>query len=135
MTNIYELFSTNEELEKQGIEIDYGSAGVFIIARAGGSNNKFAKNLEAKTRPYRRQIEAGTMDNDVGEKLLRESFVNSVLLGWRNVKDKEDNDIPYNRENALKLFEELPELFKDLQQQAMSFANFRTVELEEDAKN
>lgn len=134
-TSLYELFGTDANMEKKGIEIDYGKAGVFRIARAGGSNQRYNKVMEQLTKPYRRQIETGTIAADVQEKLLMQAFAKTVVLGWDGVKDREGNAIPFSYENCIKLFTDLPELFRDLMEQATKFHNFRHTELEEDVKN
>lgn len=135
MASIYDQFQTDAEHETKGIEIDYGDGGVFRIKRAGGANNEFAKALEARTRPYRRQIEMGTIDQKVADKLLIETFVDTVLITWEGVKDREGKDIKYSKEAAVKLFTDLPELFVDIREKAMNVANFLIGNVEDDAKN
>ncbi|HPQ38574.1 MAG TPA: hypothetical protein PLW97_13105, partial [Synergistaceae bacterium] len=62
------------------------------------------------------------------------AFVETVLLEWKGV-ELDGEELSFSKENALKLFRELPDLFNDLFNQAKSTANFRAAELEEDAKN
>ena len=46
-TTIYDIFGTSPDKEKSGIEADFGKAGKFYIARAGGANSKFQrKNIK-----------------------------------------------------------------------------------------
>lgn len=133
--SLYDLFGTDKELEKDGIVLNYGKGGKIKIARAGGANSRFAKALETKMRPYRRQFEAGTMDETVANDLLLEAFAETVVLGWEGVQDREGNELAFTRENVTKLFKDLPDLFTDVREQAMKFANFRVTQVEADAGN
>lgn len=133
--SIYDLFGMDDDMEKKGIWIDYGDAGSFLIARAGGSNQKFANILQAKTRPYKFQIDNELIDQKVGQKLMYEAFAEAVVLGWEGVCDRNGQPIPFTKENCVKLFEDLPDLFHDLREQATKLANFRQQSLEEAAKN
>jgi hypothetical protein len=133
--SIYEVFETSENMEREGIIVDYGEAGKFKIARAGGSNARFLKVSERLTAPYRSRIDRGDMEIDELQKLNREAFVDGILLGWENVVGKDGKDLAYNRDAALKLFTDLPDLCMDLQEQAQRAANFRLRELEKDSKN
>lgn len=135
MASIYEMFETDPEHETKGIDIDYGEGGIFRIKRAGGANDAFTKVLEVKTRPYRRQIDMSTLDTKVAEKLLIETFVDTVLIGWEGVKDKKGKQMEYTKENAVKLFSDLPELFTDLREKSMNVANFILGDIEDDLKN
>lgn len=133
--SMYSLFGTDKAMEQSGIVLDYGSAGKIKVARAGGSNSRFAKALEAKMRPYRRQFEAGTMDDEVANKLLIEAFAEGVILGWEKVKGPDGKELKFSRENVIKLFTDLPDLFADVREQAMKVSNFRAEQVEEDAGN
>lgn len=131
----YGAFGTDESLEKKGIEIDYGDAGTFLVARAGGANKKFQKMVEQKFRPYRRQVQAGTMDNDVADRLLAEVFASTVLIDWDGVTDEQGEEMACTAENAVKLFTDLPDLFSDLREQAQEASNFQALEVENDLGN
>jgi len=131
----YETFKTDEELEKKGIEIDFGDTGCFLVARAGGANQRFKKASEKKFRPYRRQIESGTIDPKVANRLMVEVFAESVILDWQNVTDENGEEMACTYDNVVKLFTDLPDLFSEIQQEAMKFANYKAMEVEEDLKN
>jgi hypothetical protein len=140
MTDLFRLFATDEKLEMDGVWIEYGlnDAGLpirFRIARAGGRNTEYAKALERATRPYRRAIQTGTIDPKIAENIYMRVFVDSVLLGWENVQDKDGTVIPFSRESAIDLFRRLPALYDDLREQAGSLAIFREEILEGDLKN
>lgn len=134
--SFYETFGTNENLEAgQGVDLDYGKDGTITIHRAGGENKKFARVLNAKMKPYRRQLQNGTMDDAVAEKLMAETYAEAVIIGWKDVKGKDGKKLEFTKENVIQLLTDLPELFKDIQDQANTIANFRKEEIEAEAKN
>lgn len=138
--SLFKQFKTDASLETKGIIIQYGytEEGKPIqikICRAGGANTAYSRVLEAKVKPYRRQIQNDTMDRDTMIAIMREVFADTVVIGWDNVQDAEGNDMAFNRENVIKLFELLPELFEDIQTQANNIAIFREEILEAEAKN
>lgn len=135
MANLYELFETDKNLETEGIWYTFDKDTKFLLARAGGSNARFAKAVEAKTRPYRRQIDNGTIDNDLGNALLIEAFAETVVLSWAGVTDKSGKEMKYSVANCISLLTDLPDLFTELREEATRVANFRNEEIEADAGN
>lgn len=142
--SMFSQFKTDTNLERQGIIIDYGDFRI-TIARAGGGNKKFARILEHKTKPYRRALATETMNNDLSMAVLREVYAESIVLNWETKVDgkfkkgieSEDGGKPiaFNTENVVATFEKLPDLFKDVQEQAAKVALFRQTILEDDAGN
>jgi hypothetical protein len=51
------------------------------------------------------------------------------------VRDENNTAIPFNVENAMKLFAALPDLYADLLAQSDKVSNFRSETAEGDAKN
>ena len=141
--SMYGQFQTDTNLESQGIVIDYGTFRI-TVARAGGANKRFAKTLEAKTKPFKRAIQTDTMDNERGLEILRETYAEAVVLNWETKKDgvfvqgiesQDGGILPFNKENVVFTFQNLPDLFTDIQQQAEKSALFRKFLQEQDAKN
>lgn len=138
--SLYKQFKTDKNVEKEGIVLNYGknSKGEDIeirIARAGGANVQYAKLLEVKTKPYRRQIQNETLDNEVAEKITKEVYAKAVVMGWTGVEDENGKPLEFSSENCIKLFDDLPDLWMDIQQQSTKAALFRADILEQDAKN
>ena len=140
--SLYKQFATNSEKEMEGVEVQMteaenedGSIPTFVVSRMGKSNKRYSKALEAATRPYRRQIELGTMNNDKAEEIFMGVFVDTVLKGWKNVRDESGAELPFNKQSATKLFKDLPEVYERLQEEAKLSANFRDAALEEEVKN
>ena len=130
--SLYKTFKTNESYETEGIWLEYGyldddeSKPIRIkIARAGGQNKAFAKALEKATKPHRKALQAGMLDDRVADRLYKGVFAETVVLDWMNVTDPDGNLLEFTQENVLKVFNDLPDLFVDLREQASSAALFR----------
>lgn len=136
MTSFYDTFSTDKDLEAgKGVTLDYGAAGSITIHRAGGANRKFLTTMDAKLKPYRRQIQAKTMDDSVADRLMAEIYADSIIVGWKGVKDASGKALSYTRDNVIKVLTDLPELFNDIKEQSSIVANFRKEQIETEAKN
>ena len=138
--NLYKQFQTDRHLETDGVDVVYGknSAGepiTFRIARSGGANTEYRRVLDLKTKPYRRQLQNGTVDVAILEDLVLQTFAETVVLGWSGVEDAEGNPLAYSKEAALKLMQDLPELYQDLLEVSQRASTFRQEEREADAKN
>ena len=138
--SLYTLFKTNESFETDGVWIEYGQneAGDPIrikIARAGGQNVTFNKALEKASRPYKKAIQMGTLDNKSADNIYKEVFAETVVLDWMNIEDAKGKPIEFKKENVLKLFGDLPDLFADLREQATDISIFREEVMEEDLGN
>ncbi len=142
--SMYEQFQTDTSLERKGIVVDYGEFRV-TIARAGGSNKKFAKVLDAKTKPYKRAIETDTMDQERGNDILKEVYAIAVVLNWeiygengewtQGIEGPDGEILEFNSDNVYQTFKNLPDLFVDLQMQAQKAALFRASIQEAEAGN
>ena len=146
-TSMYSTFRTDDELERKGIVIEYDSFRV-TIARAGGSNKAFERALEAKSRPFRRAIQAETFGRDRMNALVRETFVETCVRNWevntgteaapnwqQGIEAEDGSLLPFNRDNVLATFIALPDLYNDLQEQASKVSLFRAEVREQEAKN
>lgn len=140
MKGLYSQFKTDSETEKNGIWVPVALTEdhkqvMFKLARAGGSNQKYLKVLEARTKPLRRLIANETLDVKLADEVMMEVFADAVVLGWENVTDEEGNPLPFSRENVIKVFKDLPDLFNDVREQATKAALYRKDVLEAEAKN
>ena len=142
MSGLHKQFKTNKNKEINGVEIEFtdapnddGTFPTFIISRMGKSNKAYSKALEHATRPYRRQIELQVMKEEIAESIFIEVFVNTILHGWFNVYDETGQEIPFNKQTAIALLTELPDVYSRLQEEAKLSANFRDNVLEIEAKN
>jgi hypothetical protein len=131
----YQQFQTDANLETSGIRLNLGTAGTFIIARAGGSNEKFARRMLAATKPFRRAIASETMNSKEAEQLTARVFAETVVLGWEGVTGPDGKELAFNVDNAVKLFTDLPDLFAEIRRASSDAALFRKEILESEAGN
>ena len=147
-SNMYEMFATDKDLERNGVRLDYGSFRV-TVARAGGANKRYAKVLDKMTKPYRRAMETETMDPDVALDILQEVAALTLVTNWE-VKVGEGDDakwqkgihnpeggkpLPVKPENIIAAFKALPDLYQDVSIQAGKMALYRKAVLEADSGN
>jgi len=135
MTNPYELFGTDKDLENgSGVSIDYPGFSI-TLHRAGGSNKQFGKVFVNKLKPHRQKHARGVLEEGVAHTILVETYAETVIIGWEGVKDAKNKTIAFSVENCIKLLTDLPELFEDIQVQANNFATFKAEVEEIEEKN
>lgn len=133
--SLYEKFSTDETIEKEGVWLDYGEGEKFLIARAGGANTKFVQRLQHLTKPFNRQIQMGTFSEEQGRELAAQAFAETVILTWEGVKNREGDVMDFSVANCKQFLIDLPEIFVDIREFAASYANFQTEERTEEGKS
>lgn len=146
--SLFRQFKTDTQIEKEGIDLDYGPnkdlpadengnhpSIIIRIARAGGANEAFNKRIEALSKKHRRKIQNDIMEASELREMTMQAVADTVVLGWQNVTDAAGNPLPFSRDNVLKLFKELPDLFNDVQEQAAKAALFRVHLRENDLGN
>jgi len=117
-------FGTVKAMETEGFDLQFGPDTVVRIARAGGANVRYENAMRKHSEPYRRAIAAGTLDDDLAQKLWQRIYAESIVLGWSGV-EIDDEPIPYTVDNAIRLFNELPEFWRIVREEATKLANFR----------
>lgn len=135
MTDLYAMFKTDSDKEKAGFWYEFTPDVKFKLARAGGANMKFAKCVEAKTRPHRRKIDNGTIDPELAHSLLVDAYAEAIVLDWDGVTDSKGKKLTFSKQNVVKLLTDLPDLFHELSKQASALDNFLADEIAEDAGN
>lgn len=137
----YALFETDKSIEQAGVRIDYGPF-YFQVARAGGANTRFRDTLRNRMAPHKRALATETMSDDLADKISTEVFAETVVLGWGSVEfgegkiaGRDGKAVPFSSDAVKQLFKDLPDLARDVMQQAQTTALFRTAIAEVDAKN
>lgn len=146
--SLRKTFKTDKTAEIDGVWLevavnDHNGKPVRIkLARMSSSNKRYTKALNAATRPHQSAIQNDALDQELAKSLLQEVFVETVLLDWENLPKSDltgvETDVeplPFNKENALALFAEMPDLYDDWESRAQKAAAFREKEREEAAGN
>jgi hypothetical protein len=152
------MFGTDKELEKNGIELQYGDI-VMLCARSGGANSKYSRALERLTKPVRRLIQTETLPPDQLEEIFRVAFAEAVVNNWwtiqRDASGTEigrepwiehpvvEGDSPepqmrrlnFNKGNFCLVMRDLPDLFDDLRIQTNKPQLYKKENLEQAAGN
>lgn len=141
------IFKMNGNKESEGVWIEFpanedGSIPRFKISRMAKSNKAYSRALDKATKPHRRAIQLDTLPDDMAEKLVKDVFAETVLKDWENVKMSDvtgDEDAegfaPFIPQNAMRLFDNLPEVYEALHEQANKASLFRDETLEKSAKD
>lgn len=153
--NPYAMFDQNEDLEKVGVVVDYGTFRC-TIARAGGGNQLFKSVFKQLSKPYRRQLDNEALDDKTSERLMADVYSRAVILKWETAKTDDDGEpvlkdgktqwepvlltrdgteLQPTPENIADFLVSMPELFNDIKAMAMKASNYLKAEIEEDAKN
>ena len=135
----YEHYDTSDIDFNEGQWIDYGDFQIKVLY-AGSENKKYEKTLEQLTRKYRRLL--GNDDVQLSDKMKEkmediyaECFAKSVIIDWKDMTDRDGNDLEFTEANVKKVLVDLPMLFKDLREVASSISTFREEVRKEDEKN
>lgn len=146
MSSMYGQYKTDESFEQNGVHTQFGNARI-LLARAGGANKRFARAFERETRPMRRALESGVVDNDQSRIAMQRIYADAVVLGWETnvgngtedwqpgIEGPDGDILPFTRENVIATFQALPDLFNDVIQEASRINNYRMQLLEDDQKN
>lgn len=130
----YALYASDAKAEQAGTWVPVGPFK-FKLARAGGANERFQKEAAKRFKPFQAAISNDTMPKEMAEDLVIEIFVDTIVLDWADVGDRDGVAIPFSKDAARKLFRDLPNLFEDLQKEAVKAGNFRKENLEAAAGN
>jgi hypothetical protein len=144
-TSPFDMFATDKAKEADGIVLNYSDVFWIKIGRAGGSNDRYKSIMTEKLRPYRRAIQTDTIDEAASTRVMREAVAEGIVQEWGtgvypNGKGfipgpRGQEPIGFSVDNIVKVFEQLPDLFTDVYEQANKVSLFRSTEIEADAGN
>lgn len=139
------------ELETEGTWFDYcptitedGDEGFirFKMRRPGGANVEYLAANEKASKPYRHLTNGvggkKELPFEIQQKIVKNVFVNHLLVDWENVVDEDGGVMEFSSENALKLFDEetgVPDVYIELLQACQSEELFLASNKEDDSKN
>ncbi len=139
--------AVNPAFEIDGVWIEYDGYRV-KVARSGGSNKKYLKMLEEKTRPISRAIELRMVSEEKMSALLKEVFAKTVILGWQvggggvwldGIEDIKGSSktVEFDYENVMEVITDprFNDVWLDIQSAAGNASNYLETMKENDAKN
>lgn len=128
MTNLFKKYETSPKKETDGVEITIDGA-VFICRRAGGGNRRYRAAIGlAASSP---ELQTRLKSEDTGEQVSAEdeatmtAFADAVVLGWRDVLDRNDQPLEFNKANFMDLMLSCPDVWLNLRNSARDLDNFR----------
>lgn len=124
-TNLDKFFKTSSSLENDGVDFALDDKTSFRVRRFGSNNPKVKAAMASHYKPYAKQVEMGTLPVEKSNEITMKLFIDSCLVSWEGVTDEKGQAIVCNKENALKLFKELPDLFETLWKYANTFENYK----------
>jgi len=146
---LYSAFKTDKDAEKKGVILNYSADNFRVtVARAGGANKRFEKALDRIRTPHKRAIQTEKIDLETATAILMEAYAEAIVVNWETCTDKEkdtwvsgieqegtDELLTVNKENLLKTFKNLPDVFQDIRSQAEKENLFLASVREANAKN
>lgn len=131
---IWDQYGTSPVLEQEGVWLEFQGCRI-KVARAGGANKRYTSLVDSRIRPYRRQIEKGTLGEEFSKKLIMDCFAETVVLDWENMVDQDGETLlPFSIGNVKKVFEALPNFYEEVMSLCTDIANFRSHNIEDDSK-
>lgn len=122
-TNLDSIFKTNKEMEKDGIWFEIGDTG-FLVKRFSDTNMSVKAAYAKYIKPYLKQIELGTLDSAKEKEIMARVFVEACLIDWKGV-EIDGKEAAFDKEVAVKLLGDMPELLNRLQAHASDFQNYK----------
>lgn len=129
--NIYAKYGSDSKKETNGVPfyVDKDSDTYILVARWSYRNVEHTKAQAELT------LNAGSHSEQELDEMRTELFVNHLIKGWNNIFDMDGNEIPYTKENALKLMADLPDLVNELIGFSLKRENYPIDKAEDTVKN
>jgi DNA polymerase III alpha subunit len=129
-------FAVNEKKQTEGVWItvdDSEKPLKLLIARMGNPNyQEEVMKVGRQTRGFRR---GGQIAGRTITKKIKGIIARTILLGWKNLQDKDGKDIKYSPEKAEQLFNDFPEFLDLVVEYGNDISLYRDEEVNEVAGN
>jgi hypothetical protein len=129
-------FKADTALEDEGVwtTVDAASGCRLRIARIG--NRRYRETMARRLKPYRRALRAGTLDDQVTERITAEVLAETVLLGWQAL-ERGGAPVDYSPEAAAAILAD--PAYKDFRDLVVELASdqeaYRERDIEDAEKN
>lgn len=131
-TNLHAQYETDEVLEAAGVEVPLGD-NIFITVRSFRcpAVQEAHRRMQDGVKHLRRRNKE--LDPKTAKEMAHRLLAEHVIVGWRGLKDAEDNEIEFTAANARELLEELPHVADILADAAGNISTFQA-QLDEEAE-
>lgn len=113
-TNPFKKYETDKAKEADGTEIVFDGM-TFICRRAGGINRAYRAAMAMFSGEERFTKALNSTDTNVSlgaeDRVTMEAFAESVVIGWRDVLGRDDQPLPFTKENFLDLMDSCPDVW------------------------
>lgn len=123
-SNLDKHFKTNPEFEKNGVWFELDDKIGFLLKPLNRGNPSVKAAFAKEYKPYARQIELGTLDEDTSLRIQIRLFIKSCMVDWKGI-EMDGKATEYSADAAEILFTELPDLFTTLWNHVQDFKNYR----------
>ena len=123
-SNLDKHFKVDENLAKDGVEFAIDDKTHFRVRYLNASNPRVKAAMAVHYKPYARQIDLGTLDQETQNQIRIKLFIDICLVSWSGVED-EGKELECNPQNAMALFKHLPTLFGTLWDYANDHTNYK----------
>ena len=136
LTGLKSGFQTDINLEtKDGVELDYGKYGKFIMRRAVARNHAFTKAIRDELTPYIDRRGSVEGEDQKAVEIMARIYANTIITG---IKTSDGVSIPYDaaaKKQLAQILCDAPDLFERIQRDSQDAENFRQKKIEAEAKN
>lgn len=123
-SNLDKLFKTDADLEKNGVWFELSEETGFLLRPFKSQNPRVKAAMAQHYKPYARLIELGTLEIEKQNEINIKLFINACLVDWKGV-EIDGAVVACDKDNALKLFLALPELFQTLWKHVNDYQNYK----------
>lgn len=131
MSNPFRKYEIDQKKATEGVEIPIDDH-VFICRRAGAGNRQYRAAASLASISLKEQLESkdDSVALEAEDKVTMSAFADAVVVGWKNVDDRNDQPWPFTKENFIELMTACPDLWDRLRFEARLVQYYR----KEDAK-
>lgn len=129
---------TNTRLETEGVTMQLDNTRV-LLARAGGSNQKYNSLMSKWLKDNRRAVELDAYSNEKFRNELAEFYADAIVLNWETeierdgekvwivgIEGEEENTtVPFTRDNVVSYFNEVPDFLNECKLFAENLGHYR----------
>jgi hypothetical protein len=132
LKKIKKAYGTDQKLAVEGKWFALSMLDGVEVKVAKSGNPNYEKMAQKLYKPYQDQIRRKiTLSDSVTKRITTELLVNTLLMDWRGMKDANNNEVPFSKEEAREILDD-PEL-KEIREEILGFSdNFAAFQLETD---